>query len=475
MTNAARTFDLALPDRPEKQTLTVWLYREICRAIATGKLPPGTRIPSTREFARQHGISRGTVVTVFEQLHVDGYFRTDRGAGTWVDERLVERKPKRSVALPLTPVVHPGPMTGLRFPQPARPFRMYEPAIDLFPHRKWARIAGRHLNRSQASVLLGRDRLGFQPLRKAIASYLGSSRGAACDPDQIFILSGVQQCLDLIARILVKPGRGVWMEDPGYFGALLAFQNAGAKILPVPVDEEGLNPAKARGKGKVAYITPAHQFPTGVTMSARRRFDVLSWARRAGCYLIEDDYDSEYRFGSSPVPSLKSLDDADTVILVGSFNKLMFSALRIGYIVAPPSLVAPLAALRYAMDLNTFGVEQAILADFIEDGALGRHLRRMREAYGNRFAALQECCHEYLEGALELCHSPAGLFVPALLRNGMNSQQAEQAALAQGIETLGMHRFTLRSRDRKGILLGFGAFDEKCIRAGVITLAKALT
>jgi GntR family transcriptional regulator/MocR family aminotransferase len=352
---------------------------------------------------------------------------------------------------------------------------MYEPAIDLLPLREWSRIAGRHLNRAQPSVLLGRDRLGFSPLRKAIASYLGSSRGVACDPDQIFILSGVQQCLDVIARVLLKPGRGAWVEDPGYFGALLAFQNAGAKILPVPVDEEGLNPSKARGKGKVAYVTPAHQFPTGVTMSARRRLDVLSWARRSGCYLIEDDYDSEYRFGSAPVPCLKSFDDTENVILVGSFNKLMFSALRIGYIVAPPALVAPLAALRYAIDLNTFGVEQAILADFIEDGALGRHLRRMREAYGNRFAALQESCRIYLNGALELSNCPAGLFVPAMLRNGMNSQQAEQAALEQGIESLGIHRFALRSKDRNGILLGFGAFEEKRIRAGVITLAKALT
>lgn len=474
MANTARTFDLAFPARPPRQTITIWLYREICRAIASGKLPPGTRLPSSREFARQHGISRGTVVTAFEQLHMDGYLRTGKGAGTWVDDRLPERTSARSRTPSIPPVSHPGPMAGLRFPQQARPFRMYEPAIDLFPIREWARITGRCLNRTHSSVLLSRDRLGFQPLREAIASYLGSSRGVACAPDQIFIVSGVQQSLDLIARVLLTPGQGVWLEDPGYFGALLAFQNAGARILPVPVDEEGMNPAKARGKARLAYITPAHQFPTGVAMSVRRRFDVLSWARQSGCYLLEDDYDSEYRFESAPVPSLKSLDDSDNVILVGSFNKLLFSGLRIGYIVAPPLLVGPLAALRYAIDLNSIGVEQAVLAQFIESGALGRHLRRMREVYGNRFAALHESCEKYLKGGLELSRSPAGLFAPAWLRNGMSSQQGEQAALAHGVEALGVHRFALRSKDRKGLLLGFGAFDEKRIRAGVVALAKAL-
>lgn len=265
------------------------------------------------------------------------------------------------------------------------------------------------------------------------------------------------------------------MEDPGYFGAVLAFQNAGAKVIPVPVDEEGINPAKARGKATAAYITPAHQFPTGVTMSARRRFEVLSWARHSGTYLVEDDYDSEYRFNETPVPSLKSLDDSDTVIFVGSFNKLMFSALRIGFIVAPPNLVPALAALRYAIDLNAVGTDQVILAEFIGSGALGRHLRRMREVYGSRFAALRENCDQYLAGSIELADSPAGLFAPALLRNGMNSKQAEDVAYAHGIEVIGMHRFAIRSKDRKGILLGFGAFDEKLIRAGVVSLARALT
>jgi len=473
MAKIARTFDIAVPNRPIDQSLTVWLYREICRAITSGKLRPGTRLPSTREFARQHGISRGTVVTVFEQLHTDGYLRSDKGAGTWVDERLPERK-LTYARTPTAPPVHPGPLAGLRFPHPARPFRLFEPAIDLFPIREWARIANRVVSRASASILVGRDRLGFEPLRKAIATYLGSSRGVACTPDQIFILSGVQQGLDLIARTLLRPGQAAWIEAPGYFGALLAFQNTGAEVIPVPVDDEGMNPARARGRAKLAYITPAHQFPTGVTMSIGRRFEVLAWARQSACYVVEDDYDSEYRFESPPVPALQSLDDSGRVIVVGSFNKLLFSALRIGYIVAPPSLVDPLAAQRFATDLNSFGIEQAILAEFIESGGLGRHLRRMREVYGNRLATLKESCNKHLKGMLELSPNQAGLFVPTFLHNSMSSQEAEEASLAHGVETMGLHRFALKTQDRRGLLLGFGAFGEEALREGVITLARAL-
>jgi GntR family transcriptional regulator/MocR family aminotransferase len=322
--------------------------------------------------------------------------------------------------------------------------------------------------------MVGRDRLGFEPLRNAIAAYLGSSRGVACTPDQIFVVSGVQQGLDLIARLLLKPGQPAWIEDPGYFGAQLAFRNAGAILIPIPVDEHGMNPFLAQGKAKLAYLTPGHQFPTGVTMSPQRRFQVLAWARKSDCYLLEDDYDSEYRFENAPVPALQSLDDSGRVILVGSFNKFMFPALRIGYIVVPPPLVEPLATLRFGVDLNSFGIEQAILSEFIEEGGLARHLRRMREVYGARLAVLKQCCKKYLRGAVELSPARAGLFTPALLRNGLSSHQAEVAAAKQGVESMGLHRFCLKAKDPRGLLLGFGAFDEKRIREGTIALARAI-
>lgn len=474
MRKTAGSIDLAFLKRSTERSLTVWLYRELCRAIASGKLRPGTRLPSTREFAKQHGISRGTVVTVFEQLNSEGYLRTGKGAGTWINPGLAIRK-NSPVRVPQTNAVYPpSPLVGTQFTYPPRPFRLDVPALDLFPIREWARIAGRRLRRDSGFFLGGRDRRGLEALRCAIASYLGTSRGVACTPDQIFVVSGIQQGLDLIARILLKPEQPVWMEDPGYFGALLAFRNAGAKVLGVPVDEQGMNPARARGRAKLAYLTPAHQFPLGITMSIQRRLQVLAWARESGCYLIEDDYDSEFRFASLPVPALQSLDDSARVILVGSFNKLMFPALRIGYIVAPAPLVDSLAALRFGIDLGSFAFDQAVMADFIEQGALSRHLRRMREIYGERLAVLRESCSKYLKGLVELSHVQAGLFTPAFLRNSMTSRQAEEAAAARGLESMGLHRFSLRGRDHKGLLLGFGAFDEKAIRQAVISLATVL-
>jgi GntR family transcriptional regulator/MocR family aminotransferase len=461
-------------ERSGDRSLTVWLYQEFCRAIASGRLRPGSRLPSTREFAKQQGVSRGTVVTVFEQLKGEGYLRTGKGAGTWINPRLPARKTSPAPSSPRNMPLASGPLAGLHFRCPPRPFRLDVPALDLFPIREWARIANRRLRRATGFLLGGRDRRGFEPLRTAIASYLGTSRGVACTPEQIFVVSGVQQGLDLIARALLKPGQPVWMEDPGYFGALVAFRNAGAKVLPVPVDDQGMNPARARGRAKLAYLTPAHQFPLGVTMSVQRRFEVLAWARDSDCFLLEDDYDSEFRFESLPVPALRSLDDSERVILVGSFNKLMFPSLRIGYIVSPSCLVDQLAALRFGLDLNSFTLDQAAMADFIEQGALSRHLRRMRDIYGERLEVLQDSCGKYLNGLVELSHVQAGLFTPAFLRNGMTSRQAEEAATAHGLESMGLHRFSLQARDHKGLLLGFGAFDEKLIRQAIVMLTRVL-
>src|SRR6185312_3141764 len=474
MPKTAGSIDLAFPKRTAELSLTVWLYQEFCRAIASGKLRPGIRLPSTRQFARQQGISRGTVVTVFEQLKSEGYLRTGKGAGTWVDDRLPLRKTSPARIPQTNRPYLPDPLGGLHFVYPPQPFRLDVPAINLFPIHEWARITARRLRRAAGSLLIGRDRRGFEPLRTAIACYLGTSRGVSCSPDQIFVVSGVQQALDLVARVLLKPGEPVWMEDPGYFGALLAFRNAGANVLPIPVDNQGMNPARARGRAKLAYLTPGHQFPLGVTMSLQRRMQVLAWARDSDCFLLEDDYDSEYRFQSAPVPALQSLDDSERVILVGSFNKLMFPALRIGYIVAPPRLAEPLAALRFGIDLNSFTLDQAAMADFIEQGALSRHLRRMRDIYGARLAVLQDTCRKYLRGLVELSPIQAGLFTPAFLQNGLTSRIAEQAVRAQGLESMGLHRFSLRGKDHQGLLLGFGAFDEKLIQQAVISLAKAL-
>jgi GntR family transcriptional regulator/MocR family aminotransferase len=258
----ASSFDLALNERPRQATLTHWLYGELRRAILGRRLQPGTRLPATRDFAQQYNVSRGTVVTAFEQLQAEGYLVGMVGAGTWVNERLPEHLLARKMAEVQVRKL-PGPVPVWALSRPARPFRPYEPAISEFPIEIWARVAGRRLRRASTSLLAGGDPRGYGPLREAVAGYLGSSRGVNCSPDQIVIVSGVQQGLDLLARFLVKPGEAVGMEDPGYFGATAAFRNAGAKIIPMPVDEHGVVISKGKhlySPIKAAYLTPAHRF-----------------------------------------------------------------------------------------------------------------------------------------------------------------------------------------------------------------------
>jgi GntR family transcriptional regulator/MocR family aminotransferase len=269
----------------------------------------------------------------------------------------------------------------------------------------------------------------------------------------------------------------VWIEDPGYFGANAAFRNAGAKIIPVPLDEDGLAISKGRHlceRAKAAYLTPAHQFPLGMTMSLQRRLAILDWAREVGAFLIEDDYDSEFRFEGLPVPALQGLDQSGTVILLGSFNKMMFPSLRLGYVVLPTSLIDPFLAFRYTGDLHPTGLDQAILCDFIVDGHLGRHIRRMRDLYGGRLLALQQNAKEYLDGIIEIKPIQAGLATSAFLLNGMRSRQAKDAAIARGIEAMALDRFALSSTPIHGLRLGFAPFDEREIRRGIIALARAL-
>ncbi|HKW65578.1 MAG TPA: PLP-dependent aminotransferase family protein [Candidatus Acidoferrum sp.] len=470
------SLELALNERSPRTPLTQWLYEGLRRAILSRRLPPGTRLPATRDFARQYNVSRGTVVTAFEQLQTEGYLVCQVGAGTWVDEclpgNLLGARKQQVQTWKM-----PSPVRGLLFSRPARPFRSYEPAIAEFPVEIWARVAGRRLRRSPASLLAIGEVAGYKLLREAVAAYLGSSRGVNCSSEQIVIVSGVQQGLDILTRILVKPGEAVWMEDPGYFGAAAVFRNAGARIIPLPVDEHGLKVPKGtnpRFRAKAAFLTPAHQCPLGMTMPLERRLAILAWARDTGAFIFEDDYDSEYRFEGRPVPALQGLDRDGSVILLGSFNKVLFPSLRMGYVVLPGALIDPFLRLRSGVDMYPSGPDQAILCDFIVEGHFGRHIRRMRELYASRLAALQDSARRYLAGLLDIPPIQAGLHTAALLRNGMTSQQAEAAAAAAGIETVALSRFALRRTDVHGLQLGFAAFEEREIRSATMALARAL-
>ncbi|HEY9285434.1 MAG TPA: PLP-dependent aminotransferase family protein [Pyrinomonadaceae bacterium] len=355
---------------------------------------------------------------------------------------------------------------------------MRDPALSEFPAKLWGRLVARRARTFKPWLRTEDDGRGYRPLREAIAHYLGSSRGARCSADQLIIVSGVQQALDLLARLLLKRDDPVWMEDPGYFGATMAFSNVGAKIVPVPVDEQGLSVSagvRACGRPRGMYLTPAHQFPLGMTMSLGRRMEVLRYASRVGAFVIEDDYDSEYRFEGRPVPALQSLDRGSNVILIGSFSKLLFPSLRLGYVVLPPSLVDYFLAFRLQTDFRSLGLDQAVLCDFIEGGHLGLHLRRMRELYAGRLAALIDGGRRHLKGLLEISDVRAGLYTAAFLKNGMSSRQAEAEAAAHGVEAAGLDRYTLKRPDPEGVLLGFAAFDEATIREGLARLAAALS
>lgn len=481
----ATSFELTLHHRKPQETLTNWLYRELRGAILERHLVAGTRLPASRDFALQYGISRGTVVSVFERLQGEGYLSCRVGSGTRVnhvpevdDVRTTRGAAPAYVRRATSGYVQPKQFLGWVALDEVRPFRMRDPALAEFPAGLWGRIVARRARNFGSWLRTKSDKRGFRPLREAIAHYLGSSRGVRCDADQVVLVSGAQQALDLLARFLLKRGDPVWMEDPGYFGASIAFANVGARIIPVPVDEQGLSVTsgmKTCAAAKGVFLTPGHQYPLGMTMSLERRVALLKWASRTGAFIIEDDYDSEYRFEGRPVPALQNLDRNGNVIFVGTFTKLLFPSLRLGYVVLPAPLVDSFLDFRVQTDFGSLNLDQAVLCDFIADGHLGRHLRRMRDLYGSRLAALIDGGNRYLKGLLDISGIKAGLYTAAFLQNGMTSRQAETAAAANGLETRALDRFTFNRPDPKGLLLGFAAFHEGAIRQGLVQLAAALS
>jgi len=478
------SYELPLGARPQHQTLTRWLYDELRRAILEKRLAPGTRLPATRDFARLYGLARGTVVSVFERLQAEGYVSCRVGSGTRVN-RVPGVSPAcaRRVTAPtyirqaVSGYARPKPWIGLARIEGVRPFSMQQPALAEFPAKLWGSLASRRTRKFASWLQTEDDGRGYRPLREAITHYLASSRGVHSSPDQIVIVSGVQQALDLLSRMLLKRDDAVWMEDPGYFGASIAFESVGAKIIPVSVDAEGLSVSaglRICPQAKGVYVTPAHQFPLGVTMSLKRRMEVLKWASSAGAFVIEDDYDSEYRFEGQPVPAMQILDRNSNVVFIGSFSKILFPSLRLGYVVLPPQLADYFWAFRSRTDFRSVNLDQAVLCDFIVEGHLGRHLRRMRNLYASRLETLIAGGERYLKGLLKVSGVRAGLYTVGFLENGMNSRQAERAAAARGVQVFALDRYTLKRPDLKGLLLGFAAFDETAIRKGLIQLAAAL-
>jgi GntR family transcriptional regulator/MocR family aminotransferase len=355
-----------------------------------------------------------------------------------------------------------------------RAFTTGIPALDVFPFELWSKIIGRQARLINSNTLVYQDSAGYKPLREAIANHLTVTRRVRCTPEQIIVVAGSQGALDLVARLLLNPGDPVWMEDPGYLGARGALVAAGARLVPVPVDAEGLNVEAGIAKcpdARLAYLTPSHQFPLGVTLSLARRLALLDWAKRAGAYIIEDDYDSEYRFAGRPLATLQGLDEANSVIYVGTFSKVLFPALRLGYLILPPTLVEAFLAARHFIDIHPPLLEQASLAEFITEGHFGRHLRRMRGLYAERRDTLLGALADL---PLELYASETGMHCMGWLPAGLKDADVARAAAAQQVDVTPISKFRLDAPGRDGLMLGYAGVDKPHILKGARRLAVAL-
>jgi GntR family transcriptional regulator/MocR family aminotransferase len=482
--------DLSLNPPSREHDLWRWLYTELRAAILDGRLKPGARMPSTRSLGRQYSLSRGTVVAAFEQLQAEGYTRTEVGSGTYVasgvpDGLLSATREPAAPALSTSKAALS--KRAQQFVQdvdvlPAshsigKAFRCYEPAIDLFPTGLWARVASRVLRRAPRSLYGHGNAAGYQPLRRAIAEYVGASRGVRCSPEQILVTSGVQQAIDLIGRFLLAPGDQVWMEDPGYSGALQTLRSTGARIVPIPIDGDGIIVKAGRKlapKAKLAYVTPANQFPLGVTMSANRRLELLGWAGRANAWIIEDDYDAEYRYLGHPVAALQGLDNSGCVIYVGTFTKMLFNALRLGFMILPERLVGPFISARSFVDRHPPTLDQAILAEFITEGHFGHHVRRMRQTYAERIDVLKTAADKHLHGVVDVVHAGAGIRTLGWLKTWKSDHAASEQAEKFGLEVAPLSSFTMKYHQPPALMLGFASCNPAELRRGVSVLATAL-
>ena len=482
---------VAAPDRSSPVPLQRQLYEGIRGDILAGRLAAGTRLPSTRALAAEIGVSRNTVMGAYLQLLSEGYARGRIGAGTYVAAELPDdllsagsgkdRRPRRtSTGRGLSTrgeVLATTPATTVRDLGSPRAFRSGVPGG--FPSRAWGRISGKVWRRPPRGLLGYGDPAGYWPLRAEISAYVGAARAVRCSWEQVIVVSGSQQALDLCARVLLDPGDAAWVEDPGYMGARGALTGAGARLVPVPVDEDGLDVEagiEREAAARLACVTPSHQYPLGVTMSLGRRLALLRWASRSGAWVIEDDYDSEYRYTGRPLEALQGLDSSDEgcVIYVGTFSKVLSPALRLGYLVVPPELVDAFAAARELVDRCSPSLEQAVLAEFMAEGHFARHVRRMRVLYAGRQAALIEAAERELLGLLDLKPAETGMHLVAWLPDGADDREASRRAAAADVEAAALSRHKIKASVPAGLLLGYAAYEEAEIRAGVRRLAQAL-
>lgn len=470
------------------------LYEQIRSAILNRLLQPGERLPATRILAEELQVSRNCILQAFEQLTLEGYLGGRTGAGTFVAENLPStplpppapkprhnahtRTPSRHTA---AKVQYPLPLWRLEKEgdlEPVIPFQTGIPAFDAFPFTTWQRIAVNRYRYLSALHLGYDDAQGHLPLREAVAGHLRINRSVNCTAEQIVIVNGSRQGIFLAAQLLLNKGDQCWMEDPGYPGAVVNLSRAGGEICPVPVTSEGMNidhAMKHYPKARLAYLTPSHQYPLGGTMPLHERLKLLEWAARRKMWIIEDDYDSELRYNGRPIPSLQGLDTAGNVIYIGTFSKILFPALRIAYVVLPsPVLARQFRMAKSLLDRQGPVTEQAILADFISNGHLPRHLRRMRTLYKQRQDELIHLLRAHLPEHIAVEGHDAGMHVTAWLLQHRNERALARQAEANGLVLLPVQEFCIRYRQRPGFLMGYTGFSGRQLKQAVLKLKKIL-
>lgn len=472
------------------------LYGAIKGAILAGQIDPGMQLPPTRELALLFGVSRQTVLNAYSQLMAEGFLTGTVGKGTFVSDSLPIATSRHKIATDKQPSQAMRPLssrgrhfvnaqTRLNIHEEGLPkaFRIGMSGVDVFPFDIWARLEARRWRRPTYQLGYG-DPAGHRPLRELLAAYLRASRGVQSAPEQIIITSGSQQALFLIATLLLAPNDAAWVENPGYRGISAVLHAAEARVCHVPVDDQGLCVEQGMSHhpdAKMVYVTPSHQYPLGVTMSLKRRLELLAWAAAKKAWVVEDEYDSEYRYTGPPLASLQSLDKTGCVIYVGTLSKVLFPGLRLGYMVVPPSLADAFAQGKAVIDRHTAIVPQIVLADFISEGHFARHIKRTREIYAERRSVLLESLDTQLADAIHLGPSDAGLHLAVAFKRYRNDQAVAQAALQKGVEVRALSQFyaaqdcaAIKQSSASGLLLGFASIPTEEIKHGVEILRDVL-
>jgi GntR family transcriptional regulator/MocR family aminotransferase len=469
------------------------LYRQISmwfqRAILTGHLQPGQRVPSTRALAKALSISRIPVLSAYELLIAEGYFQPFVGAGTCVSLSIPDAAFRPQMEGPLSAIAMEGE-PAVRRAVSRRAAGMEGPAqswfgrcrgctnLDHFPIETWSKLVARHARKISRDIMGYGDPLGYEPFREAVAEYLGAFRAVKCDASQVMVTTGSQQGLLIAALTLLDPKDEVWIEEPGYAGTQQALKAAGARLVPVPVDAQGLNVERGiqmARRARAAFVTPSHQFPLRLTMSAARRIELLSWAARTGAWIVEDDYDSEFRFSGNPLAALQGIDGEGRVIYLGTLTKVMFPTLRLGYLVMPKDLVRDFLNVRNATDTySTSVLQQMAMTDFIREGHFSRHIKRTRAVYMERRRSLTAAIAAQADGLIEIVGDDAGMFMVALLPPGVDEMEVIAKARQVGIRLNSLSECYVTPPRRGGFQLDYANSDPRDNSARVDALRSII-